>query len=245
MTRPTTAGGLSRRELLRSGVAVPVGLAAFGPDAGRAAPPYRLSINIEIMINRLNLPRADRIRFVADHGFTGYSYWNADAADRAAMLQAQRQTGLTCVSLVGTGSAGGTTGFTRPGAADLLLAEFRERVAIAKDFGAPDLISFVGQVQSDVPWDVQRQGIVDGLRRAGDIAAAGGVTITVEPLSVGANQPRRALDRAVDCFPVIRDVNHPNVKVCSARTISAIHSSPRSPSCFWIAHWKSRVRSTG
>jgi hydroxypyruvate isomerase len=61
---------------------------------------------------------------------------------------------------------------------------------------------------------VQRQGIVDGLRRAGDIAAKGGVTITVEPLSVGANQPRRALDRAVDAFPVIKEVNHPNVKVC-------------------------------
>jgi hydroxypyruvate isomerase len=31
---------------------------------------------------------------------------------------------------------------------------------------------------------------------------------------VNPGQPRRALDRAVDCFPVIKDVNHPNVKVC-------------------------------
>ena len=60
----------------------------------------------------------------------------------------------------------------------------------------------------------QRAGIVEGLKRAGDIAASGGVTITLEPLSVEPGQPRRALDRAVDCFPVIAEVNHPNVKVC-------------------------------
>ena len=84
------------------------------------------------------------------------------------------------VSIVGTGSAGGSTGFTRPGVANILLEEIRERVVIAKDFGTPDLISFVGQIQDDVP--------------------------------------RRPLDRAVDCFPVIAEVNHPNVTfiICSA-----------------------------
>ena len=63
-------------------------------------------------------------------------------------------------------------------------------------------------------WDTQRAGIVDGLKRAGDLAAAANVSIIVEPLSVNPGQPRRALDRAIDCFPVIKDVNHPNVKVC-------------------------------
>src|SRR4030095_5624489 len=134
--------------------------------------------------------------------------------DRAAMVKARQETGLTCVSLVGTGTAGGTTGFTRPGAKDALLAEFRERIQIAKEFGTPDLISFVGQLQNDVPWESQRAGVVDGLKRAGDPAAAANVSIVVEPLSVNPGQPRRVLDRAVECFPVIKDVNHPNVKVC-------------------------------
>ena len=131
------------------------------------------------------------------------------------MLKAQQETGLTCVSLVGTGNAGGTTGFTKPGAQDALPAEIRERVEIAKQFGTgPDLISFVGILQPDVPWDTQRASIIEGLKRAGDIAAAGGVTITLEPLSVGANQPRRALDRCLEAFPAIKEVNHPNVKIC-------------------------------
>jgi hydroxypyruvate isomerase len=115
---------------------------------------------------------------------------------------------------VGTGNAGGTTGFTRPGAKDALLAEFRERIEIAKEFGTPDLISFVGQLQNDVQWETQRAGIVDGLKRAGDLAALANVSIVVEPLSVNPGQPRRALDRSEDCFPVIEDVKHPHVKVC-------------------------------
>jgi hydroxypyruvate isomerase len=214
---PITSGLPNRRDLLRTGAAVPLGLAGLEWQASAGAlgpPPYTLSINIEIMFNKTKLARADRIRFVADQGFKAYSFWSASEEDRNAMLKAQQETGLKCASLVGTGAAGGTTGFTRPGAADALLNEFRERVVIAKQFGTPDLISFVGQIQNDVPWEVQRAGIVEGLKRAGDLAAAGGVTITLEPLSVNPGQPRRALDRAIECFPVIKEVNHPNVKVC-------------------------------
>jgi hydroxypyruvate isomerase len=208
---------VSRRDLLRTGALLPLGLAAphaFAQTKPRTPPPYTLSINIEIMFRALNLSKADRIRAVAAQGFKAYSFWSATPDERKAMLQAQKETGLTCVSIVGTGPSGGSTGFTRPGEADKLLAEIRERVEIAKAFGTPDLISFVGQIYDDVPWAVQRAGIVEGLKRAGDIAAAGGVAITLEPLSVNPDQPRRALDRAVDCFPVIAEVNHPNVKVC-------------------------------
>jgi hydroxypyruvate isomerase len=209
------SGALSRRDVLQAGIMTPLGLGAMGRQSGALGPPpYTISINIEIMFRATKLTRADRIRAVAAQGFKAYSFWSADQAERAAMAKAQQETGLKCASLVGTGPAGGTTGFTRPGAADALLKEFAERVAIAQDFGTPDLISFVGQIQNDVPWDVQRAGIVDGLKRAGDIAAKGAVTITLEPLSVNPGQPRRALDRAVECFPVIKEVNHPNVKVC-------------------------------
>jgi len=212
----------NRRELLRTAAVLPLGLLARRTEAEAAAiaaPPYTLSINIEIMFNagRGNppMPRADRIRAAAAKGFTAYSFWNAMPDERKAMIKAQQETGLKCVSLVGTGTAGGTTGFTKPGAQDALLAEIKERVEIAKEFGTkPDLISFVGIIQPDVPWETQRAQIVDGLKRAGDIAAAAGVTVTLEPLSVNPNQPRRALDRCLEAFPVIKEVNHPNVKIC-------------------------------
>lgn len=223
MSQPTNPRLLSRRQLLAAGLSAPLGISALAHEAHAQAPsvspspasvleppPYTLSINIEIMFPR-SMPKADRIRAVAANGFTAYSFWSANAEERAAMARAQEETGLTCVSIVGSGPSGGTTGFTQPGQAETLLTEIKERVQIAQEFGKPDLITFVGLNQTDVPWDVQRAGIVDGLKRAGDIAAAGGVTITFEPLS---DLPRRALDRAADAMPVLMEVDHPNVKLC-------------------------------
>src|SRR5215203_5613944 len=124
-----------RRDLLRAGAALPLGLLALRGEETVAAsvlapPPYTISVNIEIMFNtgRGNppMPRADRIRAVAAKGFKAYSFWNATPDERKAMLKAQQETGLKCVSLVGTGNAGGTTGFTKPGAQDSLLAEIKE-----------------------------------------------------------------------------------------------------------------------
>src|SRR3954463_10683942 len=130
-----------RRDVLRAGIAAPLGLLALGRGNAEAAspgtpPPYTISVNIEIMFNtgRGNppIPRADRIRAVAARGFKAYSFWNATPTERKAMIEAQQETGLKCVSMVGTGNAGGTTGFTRPGSQEALLTEIKERVDIAK-----------------------------------------------------------------------------------------------------------------
>src|SRR4051812_4510745 len=198
---------IHRREMLRAAAVAPLGLLARDRSereaAAATAPPYTLSINIEIMFTtgRGNppMPKADRIRAVAANGFKAYSFWNAIPAERKAMVQAQQETGLKCVSLVGTGNAGGTTGFTKPGAQDALLAEIKERVEIAKEFGTqPDLISFVGIIQRAAPGATRRGRLVEGLKRAGAIAAPGGVTMAVEPLGVNSTQPRRALDPCLE-----------------------------------------------
>src|SRR5689334_2848762 len=91
---------VSRRDVLRAGVMMPAGLFADAQNpVGRTPPPYTLSINIEIMFRAQNLSKADRIRAVAAQGFKAYSFWTATDEERKAMLQAQQQTGLTCVSI--------------------------------------------------------------------------------------------------------------------------------------------------
>src|SRR5688572_33488099 len=114
---------INRREMLVASFLAPLGIRTGqrGAPAPLGPPPYKLSLNIELMFRSANLSRADRIRAIAAKGFTGYSFWSANADERAAMLKAQKETGITCVSIVGTGPSGSTTGFTRPGVANTLL----------------------------------------------------------------------------------------------------------------------------
>ena len=204
-------GSLHRRDLLKAGAAASL---AFSPLAARAdgtPPPYTVSINVEIMFPR-SMPRARRIEAVAAQGFKYYSFWSASEQEQAEMLEAQKRLGMKCVSIVGTGPAGRQSGFTEPGKEEILLNEISERIAISKKFGGPDLITFVGRIQKDVPWEQQRSQIVSGLRKAGDLAKAAGVTIAVEPLADGNGS--MALHTTGEAFPVIDEVAHPNVKIC-------------------------------
>ena len=134
----------SRREVLRAATVVPLGLLAAGAGTAEAAPGDGAAAIHDLHQYRNHVQH--RARQPADatgrphprrggEGIQGLQLLERLADERKAMLKAQQETGLKCVSLVGTGTAGGTTGFTRPGAQDALLAEIKERVDIAKEFG--------------------------------------------------------------------------------------------------------------
>jgi len=203
---------VSRRALLASGAVMPL---AFDTSAAAApgAPPYTLSINIEIMFPR-DMPRPERMKVVAAQGFKAYSFWNTTEEEQHAMLKLQEQTGLKCASITGPGNSGSTTGLTRPGMEQAYLDDITARVRMAARFGGPQPIIFVGRMQPDVPWAQQRSQIVSGLKKAGDIAAERGITLVVEPLSSAGRGGRMALDTAAVAFPAIEEVNHPHVRIC-------------------------------
>jgi hydroxypyruvate isomerase len=213
MNRGNIMNQISRRSLIASTAALPLALDARRAAGAPTPPPYTVSINIEIMFPR-EMPRAERIQRVADQGFKAYSFWSATEAEQDAMLKVQQQNGMKCASISGTGTAGSSTGLTKPGQEAPYMDEITARAKIAAKFGGAQPIIFVGRQQPDVPWDTQRAQIVSGLRKAGDIAKEFGVVLVMEPLSTTAAQTRMALDTAAVAFPVIDEVAHPNVKVC-------------------------------
>jgi hydroxypyruvate isomerase len=203
---------ISRRALIKSGVALPIALdspAAIAPGT----PPYTLSINIEVMFPR-TMPRPERMKIVAGQGFKVYSFWNTTEEEQDAMLKVQEQFGMKCASITGPGNSGSTTGLTRPGMEKMYLDDIAARVRMASKFSGAQPIVFVGRTQPDVPWEQQRSQIVSGLKKAGDIAAERGITLVVEPLSSTNGQGRMALDTAAAAFPAIEEVGHPHVRIC-------------------------------
>jgi hydroxypyruvate isomerase len=201
---------VSRRKLLGSGAAVI--MSAHAPLAAAEAPPYKLSINIEIMFPR-NMPRAQRMEAVAAHGMKAFSFWGASEQEQQEMVRVQKQSGLVCASIAGSGSIGRTIGLTKTGYEEAYLDVIRQNCQVARRFGCACMIVFAGQTQKEIPWDRQYAQIVGGLRKAGDIGRDYGVYVCLEPLN-RVESPEMTVLTATEGFQIVHDVNHPNVKLC-------------------------------
>jgi len=172
---------------------------------------YTLSCNIEIMFPQ-EMPPTERLEIIAAEGLTAYSFWHASPELAQEMATAAKQLNLTCGSISGTGDAGWSTGLTKPGAENRYLEQIKEKIEIAQIVGCQNLICFVGQRQADVPVDQQRQQIVAGLRKAGDLAEKADLYIVLEPLSRPGHSHMTVLT-AKEGFDIIEEVNHPHVKL--------------------------------
>lgn len=203
-----------RRNLLRLAAMAPMFLSAepaFSLSSTSTNPKYTLSVNIEMMFPG-EMPRDERISRIADQGMKAFSFWTVSEEDERLMLVAQRRTGLACGSIAGTGRIGWTTGLTKTGYEKNYLDVITKNCEIARRFGCTNLVVFVGEVQKDIPWDRQYRQIVDGLKKAGDIAEKYDVFLCLEPLN-RIESPQMTMLVAEDAFKIVTDVDHPRVKV--------------------------------
>ena len=209
---PVEVSGVSRRAFLAAGVLAPVILPAQVPaPAAAPAAAFTTSINIEIMFPR-SMPRGERIKRVAAQGIKVYSFWRASMDEQKGMLEAQQQLGMKCSCVVGSGGTGRTTGLTLPGAEQKYFDELGEGIELAKRFGGADAIIFPGARQPDIPWEKQRENLIQGLRKAGDLAKAQGVYLILEALNQ-LEAPTISIKTAVAAFDVVEAAAHPNVRV--------------------------------
>lgn len=201
---------MNRRAALSSAALAWLTRAAVAQEVGSAAK-FTLSCNLELMFPR-SMPHAARIDLIAEQGLKAFSFWGAGGKDLAAMEAAQKRHGLACGSITGNGKTGWNTGLTKPGFEQAFLDDITEHCVTAKRFGCQNLICFVGATQKDVPWEVQYRQIIDGLKRAGDLAEKHDVYVVLEPLNP-VESPQMSVLTAKDGFKIVAEVNHPRVKL--------------------------------
>ncbi len=212
----------TRRQFLATGVLTPplvIGAArppalqrADDGDAGDLPPPrYSLAMNLELMFPR-EMPYDRRIAAVAACGSQHFGFWGYQGKDLDAMLAAQHQHGLRCVSITGAPKTGWSSGLTKTGEEAAFLDDFEAACEVARRFGAENLITFVGRLQPDIPWETQRSQIIAGLKKAGPIAEKYGVTLTLEPLN-RVESPQMTMLTAREAFTFAAETGHPRVKV--------------------------------
>lgn len=205
----------TRRELLATAAMTPLAAtlprtaATQAPAAPVPPPRYKLSANIELMFPK-TMAHAQRIELIAAEGIPAFSFWGSAGKDTKAMLDAQQRTGLPCASLTGTTATGRKTGLTTTGFEKEFLEDFAANVERARMFNTKNLICFLGETHPTIPLDVQHRQIVEGLRRAGDVAGKAGVYFCLEPLNV-VESPRMSVLSAAHGLRIIEEVKHPHV----------------------------------
>ncbi|MGI5855077.1 MAG: TIM barrel protein [Candidatus Merdivicinus sp.] len=165
----------------------------------------RLCVPIPCFFSKMDFPAA--IRKVRELGFDAAETYNWKALDLDAVRAACEEADVELLSMC-------TTEFrmTDPACRELWLAGLRESCEAAVKVGAKRLITQVGP-DTGAPREEQHASIVAALREAKPILETTGVTIMIEPLNTLVNHPGYYLWSAVEGFEVVREVDHPLVKV--------------------------------
>ena len=88
----------------------------------------------------------------------------------------------------------------------------KESCEAANKVGATRLITQVG-ADTGEPREKQHESILEALEAAKPILADSGVTVMLEPLNTYVNHPGYYLWSAYEGFDLIKEANHPNIKL--------------------------------
>ncbi len=165
----------------------------------------RLCVPIPCFFGKMDF--SDAIRKVGELGFDAAETYNWRSLDLDAVKNACEESGVELLSMC-------TTEFrmTDPAFRKQWLDGLRESCAAANKVGAIRLITQVGQ-DTGAPREEQHASIVAALKEAKPILEESGVTIMIEPLNTYVNHPGYYLWSSVEGFDIVREVDHPLVKV--------------------------------
>ena len=165
----------------------------------------RLCVPVPCFFGKMDF--CDAIRRIKALGFDAVETYNWKSLDLDAIRHTCEETGVELLSMC-------TTEFrmTDPALRGAWLDGLKESCAAAKRVGASKLITQVGP-DTGAPREAQHESIVETLRAAKPILEDSGVTIMIEPLNTYVNHPGYYLWSGMEGLDIIREVNHPQVKL--------------------------------
>ena len=154
-----------------------------------------------------NMDFCDALRRIQALGFDAAETYQWKDLDQDAVRRTCEETGVELLSMC-------TTEFrmTDPSYREAWLAGLAETCKAANRMNVKRLITQVGP-DTGAPRAEQHAAIVETLRQAKPILEDSGVTIMLEPLNTLVNHPGYYLWSAVEGFEIIREVDHPLVKL--------------------------------
>ena len=147
------------------------------------------------------------LRTVPQLGFDAAETYQWKGLDQDAVARTCRETGVELLSM-----CTGEFRMTDPALRGAWLAGLKESCAAANRMGVRRLITQVGP-DTGAERQAQHAAIVQTLREAKPILEASGVTVMIEPLNTYVDHKGYYLWSSREAFEIIREVDHPLVKV--------------------------------
>lgn len=203
---------MSSRRAFLTAAASGATLAALGRCEARAALPgadettwLTYAVNVEMFWNKL--PFLERLKKVAEAGFTHYEFWQHKTKDIPAIDKASRELNLTPVQF------SAYWGITDPRRKEPFLQAVDDAIETAEALGVKKLCVVAGEVVKDMERDAMFDAVVDALKAAAEKVKDHDITLILEPLNVLVDHPDQFIVTSKDAAAVIDAVGSPNVKI--------------------------------
>ena len=213
---------IDRRAFLALGAALGAATAARAQAPPAAMPaPAKAKITSAVMLWPLEGTFEDKVRAAAEAGLQSvgladeYTRWDA-----AGLLRAKRfieSFGMS-VETVGANPNWNTRPVSLVNSAERegFLTELRAAIAAAKKLEAPYVVVVSGKEVPGQSRDEQYASLLEGTKRAGDLAAAAEVTLLVEPVSNQVERKRAIPSTFAEGLKLVKAVDSPHVRLlCS------------------------------
>jgi hydroxypyruvate isomerase len=206
---------MQRRELLK-GAAWLAGAAAS--SGAQQPPPPKAKITSSVMLWTLKGSFEEKLEIAARSGVQSvemvseYAGWTDTDIGRVKKLARSFRLGID-VLIATPDWQKRPVSMVDPAQRDNFLADVRSAVVFAQKLEAPQILLMSGNAIPGRTHEEQYASLLEGAKRAGDLAAAASLTAIVEPLNSLINHKGFFLTTCVEGAKLVRQVDNPHVRL--------------------------------
>src|SRR5262245_24892412 len=163
-------------------------LASFQTAPNRDRTWLTYAVNVEMFWSRL--PFEDRLKQVADAGFSHYEFWPWRTKDIAAIKRVNDQLGLVPVQFTASPKKF-SEGITDPARKAEFLDDVKAAIPVAKTLGVKLLTVVAGEETAGYSRAQQMQAVIDAFKAAAPVVEDAGITLILEPLNILVDHPKQ------------------------------------------------------
>jgi hydroxypyruvate isomerase len=182
------------------------------------SPPPKAKITSSVMLWTLKGSLEEKLEIAARAGVQSvemvseYASWTD--ADAARALRHCRSFNMGIDTLIATPDwSKRPVSMVDPAQRDNFLADVRTAIGYAKKLEVPQIILMSGNAIAGRSHEEQYSSLLEGAKRAGDLAAKAGVTLIVEPLNSRIDHKGFFLTTCTEGLQLIREVDNPHVRL--------------------------------